>query len=122
MTQGPSLRVRAGLAAGAVIVALGWVFIEDSTARRQNWEGTIIKTHKSRNWWHYGRRQYSRSRYTYYWDVASSDGKSLTTKVPYGTWEQSKAGDGARKIGGERWPRLLTTKAEEQRKMAERFF
>ncbi len=117
--------VQAILALLILGAVLGLKFaIMASIAERQAWEGKITDTYKKRDWlrglkkWRDMRREYLY--YDYYWEVKCADGQTRQVEVPHHSWGKADVGDPVRKVRGERWPRLETTEAEQEREMKQR--
>mgnify|MGYP000225395725 CR=1 FL=1 len=100
-------------------------FIHDYYLRGQAYDGVIQETYRVRNWlrWFKAPLKHPEYRYYYhYWLIVDSDGVKREVRVPHFLWSKGSAGTPVKKVTGERYPRIDTPKANEDRNVMERFF
>lgn len=121
------MRVESRWARGAIVLAvLGgfalWEFgIRSPRMEADAYSGTVVEKSRDRKWWR-GLRQLGEPEhryYTYYLTLQTDTGERLRIEVLHSLYSPANPGDAIRKQKGERWPKLDTAAARDNRQMIE---
>jgi len=92
----------------AIAGTIGWVAGQDWRARRQQWDGTVLESYRTRCWLRGPMKpmQPEYRYYNHYWKIRTKEGKTIDVAILQTVWGEAKPGDAVHKKLGERWPQL----------------